>query len=117
MPVFSGMAPKDSQPLVIPRLYTLEDGIELTDDFTVGQLDGILPFIQSVFIDNSANGAPLDIFVPVTNYHVKVGSFAQAVLPIYTPSPFVPRLKLAGGGVVTALWCNFLQPYAQWVAT
>lgn len=117
MPVFTGMAPKDNQPLVVPRRYLLLAGVQHQDDFTVGQMDQILPPIQSVFLDNSANGSPLSIYIPVIDYSVVVGSFSQAVLPIYSPTPFTPRLTLAVDGAVTALWCNFLQPYAQWVAT
>ncbi len=115
--VFNSMAPLDNAPLIVPRDYTLTADEEQADDFTVGQMDHILPFIQSCFIDNGANGFPLWIYFPISDYTLKVGSNMQGIFPVYSPQPMVPRLTMkGGGGQVRINWCNFAQPYSAWTS-
>jgi hypothetical protein len=114
--VFNSTVPLDNQPLIIPRKYDLTADLEKEDDFTVGQMDHVLPFVQSAFIDNG-NAFPLWVYFPISDYTLKVGSNMQGVFPIYSPMPLKPRLTLKGGdGSVLINWCNFAQPFGQWTS-
>lgn len=115
--VFNTTAPLNDVPLIIPVKYTLVADTMFQEDFTLGQLDQILPPIQSCFIDNGANGFPLWIYFPVADYTLKVASNMQGIFPVFSPSPLAPQLTMkGGGGDVEILWANFIQPYAAWTA-
>ena len=114
--VFNSTAPLDNAPLIVPRKYSLVADAEHEDDFSVGQMDHILPFIQSCFIDNP-NPSPLWIYFPIADYTLKVGSNTQGTFPVFSPLPFKPRLTLkGGGGDIVVNWCNFAQPYSAWTS-
>lgn len=73
-----------------------------TADVTTAELDlfkenaeGILPFVQSMWIDNYANPDALVILIRQMNQRIIIPAFSQAVRPVFAPDQV--QLALATG--------------------
>lgn len=118
--VYNGIVPDDGQPYAVRVFYDFSTLLVQKTDFTVGEMNQNLPFIQSAVIDNGKNPNPLVIFFPIINWTLKVPARSQGVFPVLSPTPFAPVLTvsaaIAAPNGVEILWCNFMQPLASWAS-
>lgn len=80
-PVFNGYAPAQGPKALPVRLdFTLDT--EITVDFTSAEESNGISFIQSVWVDNSANPNALILTFDITGQRIVVPATAQSVFPV-----------------------------------
>lgn len=76
--------------------------------------DGKLAFVQSIYIDNKNNAAPLEVVIPVTGQRITCPSQCQGTFPIYAVDQFQAVFSCLGGLEAKVHLCNFTQPFSVW---
>lgn len=87
-------------------------------DLALEQMQGSLDFIQSIYIDNSANTKSLSITFSGTGYNITMKAGRQGIFPVIAA---VGRLSwsaqsVAAAVLVKTIMMNEQQPYFQWDA-
>lgn len=90
----------------------LTSGVSASIDLRSQQYSNILSDAQGMFIDNSANTAPLSVAFP-TGQTVIIAGNNQAMMPVYLASS-TPVFTLSGSGSVGIVLTNFPTPAATW---
>lgn len=80
-PVFNGYAPAQG-PKALPVTLDFTVDTTIVIDFTAAEESNGISFVQSVWVDNSANPNALNLFFDVTQQNIVVPAFAQSVFPI-----------------------------------
>lgn len=90
----------------------------LQNDFTQDLMRDKIAFIQSVFIDNADNTAPVDLTFAgaPTAQRIRAAALSQGWYPVSIPNG--PALRVAaasqGGVKVNVIFANFAMPYVVW---
>lgn len=86
-------------------------------DYTNEQVQGKLDFIQSVYIDNADNTAPLDLTFaggPIPQ-RVRAQANSEGWYPVSWPKGEFRLTAASGGGVkINVIFANFAMPYIVW---
>lgn len=104
-----------SQAIAVPLDFTSTANIavDLTQEF----MDGVLDFVQSVYIDNADNPAPIDIIfngAPVPQ-RVRAQAFSQGWYAVAWPVGAGRVVaKTSQGQVVQVIFANYAMPYVVW---
>lgn len=118
---FNGMSPKGTgaapnAPKVLPISLEFSASVTAIDvDLYKENTDGILPFVQSIYIDNKDNASPLEVTIPVTGQRITCPSSSQGTFPIYAVDQFQALFECAGQNPAKVHLCNFAQPYNVWI--
>ena len=104
-----------SQGISVPLDFTLSGNIavDLTQEF----MDGVLDFVQSVYIDNADNPAPVDLVfsgAPQAQ-RIRAQAFSEGWYPVSWPNG-AGRLtaKTSQGQIVQTIFANYAMPYLTW---
>lgn len=104
-----------SQAIAVPLDFTLSPNIIV--DITAEFLDGVIDFVQSVYIDNADNPAPVDLIFTGApkNQRIRAQAFSQGWYPVSWPKG-AGRLTAASsqGQVIQAIFANYAMPYLTW---
>lgn len=109
-------APKaGSQAISVPLDFTLSPNIavDLTQEF----MDGVLDYVQSVYIDNADNPAPIDIVFTgaPTSQRVRAQAYSQGWYAVAWPVGAGRLTALSSQGqIVQAIFANYAMPYVVW---
>lgn len=103
--------------VAIDVLLDFTIGPVLNLDITAEFLDGVIDFVQSVYIDNADNASPLDLVfhgAPV-DYRIRVKANTQGWYPIAWPKG-PGRFVASSAGVlkVNIIVANYAMPYLSW---
>lgn len=118
VPVGNGYAPRISEggprSVFLDLNFTVDSEIDI--DFTVIQQAGALSFLQSVFIDNSANLNPLTIVFDQVNQRIVVPAQCSGVFPVIAPISTKATVTTtpAANLRVGFLGLNMPMPLTQW---
>lgn len=86
-------------------------------DLTAEFLDGIIDFVQSVYIDNADNAAPCDLIfsgAPQTQ-RIRAQAFSQGWYPVSWPKGAGRMTATTSQGqIVKTIFANFAMPYVVW---
>lgn len=116
-PIGNGFAPSIAEGgpkcVVVPLDFTTDNTIEI--DFTQIQTAGALSFVQSIWVDNSANANDLTLTFDQTGQAIVVPATAQGIYPVIAPiSAKCLAVTVAGIGVVCMLIAvNVPMPLSQ----
>jgi len=75
-----------------------------------------ISMIQGIFVDNSANGSPIQINVPTTGQTLQVAPNRQAYLVLLCPNPVSLNFSSNGGIAVNVTLLNFPVTNHEWPA-
>ncbi|MDE2020111.1 MAG: DUF1859 domain-containing protein [Patescibacteria group bacterium] len=99
----------------IPVADVIPAGGSVSHDLAVEQTSGAIGFVQSVYIDNSANAAAYTLQVGGTQQNITVKGKTQGYYPVV---PFTGTFQwtssMAGGGTVNLIFMNQRFEAAQW---
>lgn len=78
------------------------------------ELAGKIEFIQGAFVDNSANPAPLSIFVSTTEQPVVLPPYSQGYIPLFLPFESQLTFTTSGTPICNVDLVNFPVPAEVW---
>lgn len=111
--VFNGFAPSQgSRAMTITPNFALANPFEvnLTQEAALDRLE----FVQSFYVDNSANTAALTIFFTQTQQTIVVPAGAQGYVPALCPNSPIFTIRTSGTPTVTVIALNFPVPSYMW---
>lgn len=114
-PVFNGYAPKDApKALPIPFDFSTVDSFEF--DLLNENTQGIIGFVQSVYVDNYDNPNPLEIYVFGTQQRVVIPAGATGIWPIFSIDQVKMRVSSANdpAAIGSIILLNVPMPLTQW---
>lgn len=89
--------------------------VQISTDFGLEQMQGTIEFIQAIYINNRANGNPVNIVFGGMSYEIQCRANRQGIWPVISP---VGRLDLTAsatnGMKVPCIAFNVQQPYFTW---
>lgn len=76
----------------------------------------LLDFVQSVYVDNSANANPFTLSIAGTVFSITVKPHTQGFYPIDVPegAPTFQFTTTAAAVTVNLVFYNFMLPYVNW---
>lgn len=114
--VWTGCIPQ-SGPKALPIDYDFSVATSYTQNLFSAQGQGWIEFVQSLYIDNSANGQPITIDIAQTRQHLSVPAGFCAYLPVLAPNPPNMTFTTTGGVAIRVHFLNFFMPPLVWSAT
>lgn len=108
--------PASSQAKTLPYLARLAGSSSDTLDLTNQQAQGVIDQIQSVYVDNSGNGAALSI-TSTTGQVIICPAESQGWFPVLSSNPPVFQFASGGGTDVPLFFTNVPMPVGTWSAT
>lgn len=114
--IFNTQIPSDGpKALTVLVDFTQQQPIQI--DLTLPAIDGKIPFVQAVFIDNSQNPNPIVLTVEVTQQRIQVPSGQQGWYAIAAGRPPVFSVTCVGGSTSTLfVFSSVPIPTSQWQA-
>lgn len=101
--------------LAMPFDIALVSGGTTQVDLTIPTTNGIIPTIQTIFVDNSASSGTLTIQASQTNQVLQVPPLSQAYLPILAPNPPLLTFGAIGGAIAAHIQLmNVPMPIGVW---
>lgn len=110
----NGYAPKQGPKVVPINLAFSVSTLVVNVDLLIENTDGDIDFVQSIYIDNKDNAAPLEVLIPITGQRITCPSAAQGTFPIYGVDQFQATFTCIGENSAKVHLCNFPQPYSVW---
>lgn len=115
--IFFGFAPKGA-----PRAVKMDFDLSASQDYTANLEkvieQGVLEFIEALFVDNSANGYALTVSIKVSGQKIILPPYSQGYIPVLAPQP--PILEITSNSAATATvsiqLLNFPVPAAVWLS-
>lgn len=109
-----GTSPIENVAIEIPCNFNLDS--VLTKDFTRELQAEKIPYLQSVYIDNSANANPLTLAIQGTAYSITVKAHTQGWYPLSpAQGPLNVTISSTQAAVVPVLtFTSFMVPYVNW---
>lgn len=92
---------------VVSLTLDLQNNTTSIVDFTVSEFASVIEFIQSLYIDNSLNGAPLSVQNDVTNQIITVPANSQAYKSVLVSERAKFTFTSTGGAMVPIQFLNF----------
>lgn len=113
--VFNGYAPTEGS-RALPLAFDFSQAASYSGDLVLAQNMGNLEFVQSVFVDNSANSYPVTLSFNQVNQSIVFPPYAQGYMPVLVPNE--PRYTIASSGnvVVDVIFLTFPMPAVVWSA-
>lgn len=107
-----------SGPVGIPVTLDFSTVDNVTGDLALEQMQGVIDYVQAVYIDNSANIKSLSITFAGLGYNITVKAGVQGIFPIIAQAGALSwRAKSVGAAVIVPIvLMNVQQPYVQWQA-
>ena len=113
---FNGMVPKEG-PKVLTYPFDFSSGSgTLEDDLLLENTNGVIQFVQSVYVDNSANPNPLTILFRITRQKIVIPANAQGIWPVFSidQTQFQLSTTVNANAVGTLIFLNVPMPLTQW---
>lgn len=116
-PLPNSQKPK-SGPVGIPITLDFTTADNAVGDLALEQMQGVIEFVQALYIDNSKNTKSLSITFSGLGYNITVKAGVQGIFPIITQQGALSwRATSVGAAVVVPLiMFNVQQDYFQWQA-
>jgi hypothetical protein len=113
--VFNGLAPEE-MPKGMPWVYDFSSVGDQSFDLQLENTGGIIQMVQSIFVDNSDNAAPVTIQFTITNQRLVIPANAQGIWPVIAPLQTQIRAITTPSAAlkVTIILLNVPMPYTQW---
>lgn len=109
-----GMNPDENIALPMTLDFTDPSATAAKDLFQEQSRDEI-PFVQSIYIDNSLNGSGMSITIAGTNQKINMAKNMQGYLPVLVPQgPLQFTATSAGNVKVPIIWLSMMVPYLTW---
>jgi len=107
-----------SGPVGIPVSLDFTATDNVRGDLALEQMQGVLDFVQAIYIDNSANTKSLKITFSGLAYSITVKAGRQGVFPVLAQQGALSWQAQSIGAalVVPVIMFNVQQPYFQWDA-
>ena len=114
-PVFNGYAPKEG-PKALPVPFDFSSVGTMSFDLLLENTEGILQFVQSVYVDNSDNPGPLTITFAQTRQRLIVPANSQGNYPVICPDQTQVTMSspVNASAVGRIILMNVPMPYTQW---
>lgn len=116
VPVFNALIPKDG-PKALPVNYNFTVQSSYYLDLQNYMARDYIGFIQSIFVDNSLNTAPVSITFAISNQKIQVGAYQQGYFPVLVPNPLRVTVSSQGGTSCQIQYLNVPVPSHSWNAT
>lgn len=98
--------------LIMDFTQTAEYDLDMQNLQALNQFD----LCQTIWVDNSAGGAPITIEIPASGQSVVVKNGTQGHFNVVCPNPIKMKFKCDGGQTVTVFLLNSAIPGATWSA-
>lgn len=107
-----------SGPVGIPVGLDFTGGDNAVGDLALEMMQGVLEFVQAIYIDNSKNTKSLTITFSGMAYNITVKAGVQGIFPVITQQGALSWRAASVGAalVVPIILFNVQQPYFQWQA-
>lgn len=125
--IYNGLAPRGhidpvtqkrvaGKPKALPMFLDFSATGEIKGQLLFGEHEGLLEFVQSVFVDNSDNQHPLVIYVDEPWQRLVIPAQSQGEFPIYSPNPLKFRISTTqtDGLIVKLSWKNVPGAFTPW---
>lgn len=111
--VYTGCLPPEG-PKAFPVNADFTNGPEFDLDLSSLQSQGFISQVQTVFVDNSANAAPVDFVCSVSLQHIRIPGNTQGYVNILEPNPPKFKFTCVNPVVVPIYFLNFFMPPDIW---
>lgn len=117
-PIYNGYGPAEGAK-ILPLTFDFSSVASYSENLLIENTEGVIQFVQSVFVDNSDNTNPLVILIAVTNQRLIVPANAQGIWPIFTvdQTRFTISTTPAANLSVNVSFANVPMPFTQWGPT
>jgi hypothetical protein len=87
-------------------------------DLSLEQMQGMLDYVQAIYIDNSLNTKSLSIIFSGLGYKITTKAGRQGIFPVITQQGGLSwqATSTGSGLVIPVIMFNVQQPYMQWDA-
>lgn len=116
VPLYNGTVPdkmEGSKGLPVPFAWSVGPATQ-SIDMTLIRQTGKISGVQSVFIDNGSNDAPVTIMVSNTVQSISLPAGYQGVFPIFATDKTVFTVASAGTGSSQVIFLNIAMNYNIW---
>lgn len=104
-PVFNGYAPMQG-PKALPITLDFTAVQEIRFDLLLEETNGVIQYIQSIWVDNADNLSPLILTFSQTQQRLVIPAGAQGAWPVITPDQTQVRAQTVGGVVCQVILLN-----------
>jgi len=114
-PVFNGYAPKEG-PKALPIAFDFTSVASVDIDLFTENTNGVIQYVQAVYVDNSLNPNELTIFFPSTQQKIVIPATAQGVWPVFS----IDQVRLTISSTIdpdargNIILLNVPMPLTQW---
>lgn len=108
IPVFNGLTPDKPKIIPVPLDFSVQQ--TYTVDLTLAQQLRQIQFIQSIIIDNTANGYPLTVQADQANLFIVCPPYSQICTPLFSSKLPVLTVSCAGGQKAVLAVANMKLP-------
>jgi hypothetical protein len=114
-PVFNGFAPKEG-PKALPIAFDFSSVSSMEVDLFTENTNGVIQYVQSVYVDNSLNPNDLEIRFPSTLQKIVIPATAQGVWPVFS----IDQVRLTISSTIdpnargNIILLNVPMPLTQW---
>lgn len=113
--IFNGLAPAEL-PKALPHSFDFSAVSSIHFDLRKARDEAKIAWVQTVYIDNSANAQPISVKSAITNQTVTCPPNCQGYFPVLAAEPdFI--LSTTGGVVVLLQFINVMMPASVWNAS
>lgn len=96
--------------LIMDFTQTNEYDLDLQNTQATAQFD----LCQTIYVDNSAGGAPLSVVFPDNGQTIVVKAGTQGYYNVMCPNPIRIQFLCSGGQIITVFLINIAIPGAVW---
>jgi len=111
---YYGYAPASGPKFVGLSAVLTSGALTQSFDLVAEQADDVIEYIQSIYIDNSANAQPVAFTFGTSNQKVQIPANSQGYLPVLCPNPPHFTVSATAAGTVNFLLLNNPVPATVW---
>lgn len=113
--VFNGMAPTEG-PKALTINFDLSETGSMSDDLLLENTNGVIQFVQTVYVDNSLNPNDLTIYFPITRQKLVIPATAQGNWPVFSPdqTQFTVSTTPTENAKGSLIFLNVPMPLTTW---
>lgn len=90
-----------SGPVGVNVALDFTGGDNITGDLTLEQVQGVIEFVQSIYINNAANTKSLSLTFNGLSYNITIKAGQQGLFPVILPNGSISwRAQSIGAGVI-----------------
>lgn len=104
-PVFNGYAPMQG-PKALPVTLDFTATQIITFDLLLEETQGVIQYVQSIWVDNADNASPLTLTFAQTNQRIVVPANAQGAWPVIAPDQTQVKAQSVGGVICSVILLN-----------